>query len=131
MKNYQWYSELLKPSFAPPSWIFGPVWTFLYILIAVSFGYVGYLWYRGSIGWMIALPFILNLVFNVAFTPIQFWLQNLVLASIDVVLVLATLVWVMIVIYPYAPWVTFISIPYLGWVSFASVLQIWVTALNR
>ncbi len=130
MQNYQWYAQLIKPAWAPPATVFGPVWTFLYILIATSFGYVGYMWYKGKIGWIIVLPFILNLVFNVVFTPLQFGLQNLVLASIDVILVWITLVWAMIAVYPYARWVTYINIPYLAWVSFASVLQIYITVLN-
>jgi benzodiazapine receptor len=130
MQNYQWYQSLIKPSFAPPSWLFGPVWTVLYALIAISFGKVAMLWYQGKIGWVVALPFILNLIFNFAFTPLQFGAQNLVLASIDILLVLGTLIWAMIVIYPYAPWVTYINIPYLLWVLFATVLQLSITFLN-
>lgn len=130
MPTYSWYQSLIKPSFAPPSWLFGPVWSVLYILIAVSFGYVFYLWSQGKVGFWIALPFILNLIFNFAFTPLQFRLQNLPLASIDILLVLGTLIWAMIVIHPHAPWVTYISIPYLAWVSFATVLQLSITFLN-
>jgi benzodiazapine receptor len=128
--NYTWYQSLAKPTFAPPSWLFGPVWTVLYAIIIASFGYVGYLWYQGKIGWMVALPFVLNLVFNFAFTPVQFGLQNLWLASIIIILVLVTLVWAMISIFPIAPWVVWINIPYLLWVSFATVLQLSITAMN-
>jgi tryptophan-rich sensory protein len=130
MQNSDWYQELIKPSFAPPSWLFGPVWTVLYALIAISFGKVGLLWYQGKIGWLIALPFILNLIFNFAFTPLQFGAQNLVLASIDILLVLGTLIWAMVAIYPYAPWIVYINIPYLLWVSFATILQLSITFLN-
>jgi len=77
------------------------------------------------------LPFILNLVFNFAFTPLQFGLKNNLLAAIDILLVLGTLIWSMIAIYPYAKWITYIQIPYLIWVSFASILQLTVTYLNR
>lgn len=130
MENYQWYQSLIKPSFAPPSWVFGPVWTVLYILIAISFGKVALLWYQGKIGWLVALPFILNIIFNIAFTPLQFGLQNLPLASLDILLVLGTLIWAMVAIYPYAPWVVYINIPYLIWVSFATALQLSITFLN-
>ena len=130
MENYQWYQSLIKPSFAPPSWVFGPAWSILYILIAISFGKVALLWSQGKIGWLIALPFILNLIFNFAFTPLQFGIQNLNLASIDILLVLGTLIWAMIVIYPYAPWVTYINIPYLLWVSFATIVQLSINFLN-
>lgn len=131
MKNYKQYQDYKKPSWAPPSWVFGPVWTFLYILIAVSYVYVTYLFVEHKISFLILLPFILNLIFNIAYTPIQFRLRNFPLAAVDVVLTWATLLWAVIVIYPSASWVSFINIPYLLWVSFASVLQIAVTILNR
>jgi translocator protein len=130
MDTYSWYAELLKPEWAPPAWVFGPVWSVLYVLIAISFGYVGFLLIRKKISFVVALPFILNLVFNFAYTPIQFGLQNNVLAAVDILLTLGTLIWAMIVIYPRARWVTFINIPYLAWVSFATVLQLTITVLN-
>jgi len=126
-----WYSQLIKPSWAPPSWLFGPVWSVLYLLIAISFGKVFFMLYQHKIGFLVALPFILNLVFNFAFTPLQFRLQNNYLAAIDILLVLATLVWAMIAIFPYAKWITYMQIPYLTWVSFATVLQLTITFLNR
>lgn len=130
MEQSAWYAALSKPAFAPPAWLFGPVWSVLYLLIAVSFGYVFMQVVKGNIPWMIALPFLLNFLFNVAFTPIQFGLQNNLLAAIDIVLVLATLGWAMYVIYPYAAWVTYVNIPYFLWVSFATVLQLTITYLN-
>ena len=77
-----------------------------------------------------ALPFALNLIFNFLFTPIQFGMKNNYLAAVDILLVLVTLVWALIIIFPYLPWVAFINIPYLLWVSFATVLQINITLIN-
>ena len=132
MNNTQnWYQNLIKPTWAPPSWLFGPVWTFLYILIAISFGKVFWMFFKAQIPFIIALPFILNIILNLAFSPIQFGLKNNLLASADVILLLATLIWAMIAIFPYAKWITYIQIPYLVWVSFATVLQLTVTFLNR
>lgn len=128
--NFLNYQNWIKPSFAPPSWVFGPVWTVLYIIIFISFGYVFRLLIEHKISWWVALPFILNIVFNIAYTPLQFRLGNLLLASVDIVLVLGTLVWAMIVIHPIAPWVTYINIPYLLWVSFATILQLSIYFLN-
>lgn len=131
MENFQQYTELIRPSWAPPSWLFGPVWTFLYAIIAISFGRVFYKAFAGHISWWIALPFILNLVFNFAFTPIQFGLKNNLLASIDIILALGTLIWALTAIYPILKWVAIANIPYLLWVSFATILQITITYLNR
>jgi len=131
MNNYSWYSQMIKPAWAPPAWLFAPVWTFLYILIAISFGYVFLLVWRKKIAFPVALPFILNLVFNFAFTPIQFGLQNNLLAAADILLVLGTLIWAMAVIYKRVRWVAYLQIPYLLWVFFATVLQLTVTYLNR
>ncbi|MDO8552314.1 MAG: TspO/MBR family protein [bacterium] len=131
MDSYASYQTLIKPSWAPPGWIFGPVWSVLYILIAVSFGKVFFMAWQKEIPFLVALPFLLNLVFNFAFTWIQFGLKNNELAAVDVVLVLATLIWAMLAIYPFARWITYIQIPYLLWVSFATILQLTVTILNR
>jgi benzodiazapine receptor len=130
MNNFIKYQDLIKPSFAPPSWVFGPVWAVLYILIAISFGYVAKLFKDGEISFWILLPFILNIIFNLSFTYFQFRLVNLPLASIDILLVLGTLIWAMIVIYNFAPWVTYINIPYLLWVGFATVVQLSISFLN-
>jgi len=128
---FNWYSTLIKPSFAPPAWLFGPVWTFLYILIAISYGYVGYLFFTKKISFIVLLPFILNLIFNFIFTPIQFGLQNNYLAAVDIVLVVGTLVWALVAIFPYVKWVAYLNVPYLLWGLFATVLQFTVTWLNR
>lgn len=129
--SYTWYQTLLKPSWAPPGWLFGPVWTVLYAVIAVSYSYVGYLFFTKKIPFIVLLPFILNVFFNALFTPLQFGLQNNLLAMIDIMLVLATLIWALVGIYKYVPWVAYANMPYLAWVCFATVLQVTVTYLNR
>lgn len=80
---------------------------------------------------IVVVPFILNLVFNFAFTPIQFGLRNNVLASIDILLVLVTTIWAIAAIYPHARWIAYLQIPYLLWVAFATVLQLTITYLNK
>ena len=126
-----WYTTLVKPFFSPPAWIFGPVWSVLYVIIAISFGYVLYLAFRKRIGWSLFLPFGLNLMFNAAFTPLQFGLKNNALAAVDIVLVLATLVWALRTIWRPIRWVAVVNLPYLAWVMFATVLQLSTTWLNR
>lgn len=134
MNTYDWYSQIIKPLWSPPSWIFGPVWTVLYTIIAISFGTVFYKTFIGKISWIVALPFILNLIFNFAFTPLQFGLKDNLLAAIDILLVLVTLVWALTALWRAMPdlrWVVYVNIPYLLWVSFATVLQLTITYLNR
>jgi len=130
MNTENWYQNLLRPDWAPPSWLFGPVWSVLYLIIAVSFGYVFWQAYKKLMPVAVAIPFALNLVFNALFSPIQFQLENNLLASIDIVLVLITLLWAMVAVWPYARWVALVNIPYLLWVSFATTLQITITVLN-
>ncbi|NLC31516.1 MAG: tryptophan-rich sensory protein [Candidatus Moranbacteria bacterium] len=125
-----WYQTLIKPSWSPPGWLFGPVWTVLYVIIAISFGTVFYRAFVGKLSWWVALPFALNLVFNFAFTPLQFGLKNNLLASLDILLVLGTLIWAMMAIYPQMRWVAWINVPYLLWVSFATILQLTITVMN-
>ena len=133
--TYNWYSTLIKPTWAPPGSIFGPVWTVFYAIIAVTFGAVFYKAFTKQIPWIVALPFALNLVFNFSFTYFQFGLKNNLLASIDILLVLGTLIWLVLQKLPSVGgadlnWIRYANIPYLLWVSFATVLQLTITYLN-
>lgn len=131
MNTYNWYSQLIKPSWSPPSWLFGPVWTVLYAIIFVSFGRVFLLAFQKNIPAVVVVPFILNIIFNLAFTPLQFGVKNNLFAAIDIALVLVTIIWAMVVIYPHVRWIAYVQIPYLIWVSFATVLQFTITYLNK
>lgn len=129
--TYNWYSTLIKPTWAPPSYLFGPVWTFLYILIALTYGKVLIMFIQKQIPFIVLLPFILNIFFNLIFTPIQFGLKNNILAAVDISLVLITLIWAIIAIYKHDSWISYLQAPYLLWVCFATMLQFTVTWLNR
>lgn len=126
-----WYGQLAKPFFAPPASVFGPVWGVLYVIIAISFGFVLLQFLKRRWPASVLLPFMLNLVFNAAYTPIQFGLRNNLLASLDILLVLGTLVWALSAVWRRARWVGLVNIPYLLWVTFATVLQLSITWLNR
>jgi len=128
------FQALIKPSWSPPGWLFGPVWTVLYAIIAVSFGTVFYKVFTKQIPWIVALPFALNVLFNFAFPPIQFRLVNNFLASIDILLVVGTLIWALYAVWHAAPelrWIVYANIPYLLWVSFATCVQLNITYLNK
>lgn len=113
MESYSWYATFIKPTWAPPAWLFGPVWSVLYVIIAVSFTYVFYKTYTGEVPYSIAAIFLLNLIANAIFTPLQFGLQSNLLAAIDILVVLGTLAAALYFIYPYFPWVAYVNIPYL------------------
>lgn len=129
-----WYQSLIKPSWAPPSWLFGPVWSVLYTIIFFSFGTVFLKVFRKELPVAILLPFVLNLIFNFSFTYFQFGLKNNLFAAIDILLVLLTLIWALIVIWKTSAdlrWIAYVNIPYLLWVSFATTLQLTITYLNK
>lgn len=127
----EWYEQLRKPSWAPDSPVFGYVWSVLYPIIFAVNIYVAYLLIKKVIAWQVALPFWLNLAFNLVYSPIQFGLRSNLLAAIDIVLVLGTLIWAMIVIWPYSKIAAGLFVPYLVWVSIATVLQFSILFLNR
>ncbi len=130
MNQFKWYELLIKPYWAPPAWLFGPVWTILYTIIAITFGTVFYKTLKKQIPLSVATPFALNIIFNLLFSPIQFGLKNNLLATIDISLVLITLIWAITVSYKHIKWVALANIPYLLWVSFATILQIIITFFN-
>ncbi len=130
MDAFFWYQSLLKPSWAPVPEVFQPVWLVLYIIIFISYGIVFYNIYEKKLPNNYAWPFVLNLLFNFLFTPLQFGLRNNLIASVDIVLILATLVWCFIAIGQDKRWVVYVNIPYFIWVMFATVLQISITILN-
>ncbi len=124
------YQSYIQPEWAPPSWLFGPVWSVLYTIIFITFGWVFYKIYKGKIPKIVALPFVINLISNAAFTPLQFGLQNNYLAFLDILIVWGSLIWIMKVIWPHYKWIAYAQIPYFLWVSFATFLQLNITLLN-
>jgi tryptophan-rich sensory protein len=130
MDTSGWYRSLNKPSWAPQESLFGTVWSILYPIIFAVNVYVFILFMKDKISLAVALPFWLNLFFNIAFTPIQFGLRNNWLAMLDIYLVLGTIVWAMIAIWPVNKFVAAAFVPYLIWVGIASVLQTYIAIHN-
>ncbi|WP_442482732.1 TspO/MBR family protein [Aeoliella sp. SH292] len=130
MEWLEWYNSLAKPDWTPQPATIGLIWRILYPIILITFGFVFVQAFRRKLPWLVALPFAINLVANLLFTPIQFGLRNLPLASIDILIVGVTILWMMIAIWRYYPWVAIAQVPYLVWVSIATVLQLSITAMN-
>lgn len=125
-----WYATLNKPSFAPPNWIFGPVWTLLYFLMGTSF----YLIWQG--GWQkkkakIARKYFLaQLALNFIWSPVFFGLRSPLLGLIIIVAMWTLIVLTIRKFYPLSKWAAYLLVPYLLWVSFATVLNASIVALN-
>jgi tryptophan-rich sensory protein len=131
MEWLPWYNSLAKPDWTPAPATIGLIWTILYPIIAVSFGYVFVQASRGRLGWNVATPFVCNLAANLIFTSILFRMRNLPLASVDILIVLGTIVWSAIAVWPHSRWVAWAQLPYFVWVSIATFLQLSITWMNR
>jgi benzodiazapine receptor len=125
-----WYNSLEKPSWTPEPSTIGTIWQILYPIILATFGFVFVQAIRKKVPWIVALPFAINLVANLIFTPIQFGLRSLSLAALDIVIVWATIIWMMVAIWKHYQWVAVAQLPYFIWVSIASVLQLSITFWN-
>lgn len=125
-----WYNTLEKPGWTPAPATIGLIWQILYPIILVSFGFVFVQAFRRRVPWKVAVPFAINLVANLLFTPIQFGLRNLPLASIDILIVWGTIIWAVVVVWRHYRWVAVAQVPYFVWVSIATVLQLSITAMN-
>lgn len=130
MNWLDWYQSLEKPSWTPAPATIGFIWQILYPIIAISFGFVFLQAARRKVSWWVAAPFAINLVGNLLFTPIQFGLQNLLLASVDILIVWGTIVWMIFAVWRHYRWVAAAQVPYFVWVSIATVLQLSITAMN-
>ena len=130
MSFMEWYNALEKPSWTPDPAFIGTMWSILYPIIIVTFLFVFIQGFRGKIPKKVMIPFAINLVANVIFTPIQFGLRNLTLASLDILVIWGTIVWMMVAIWKHYRTIAIAQIPYLGWVSIATVLQITINIMN-
>lgn len=126
----EWYNALVKPSWTPAPRTIGLIWQILYPIIVVTFSFVFVQAARKKVPWKVALPFGINLLANLVFTPIQFGLRNLPLAAVDIALVWGTILWMMIAIWKRYRWVAVAQVPYFVWVSIATVLQLSITWSN-
>jgi tryptophan-rich sensory protein len=125
-----WYQSLNKPTWNPPDWLFGPVWTALYAAMAVA----AWLVWRNS-GWMSARTaltlFCVQLALNVAWSVLFFGLKNIGLAVLEI-----GLLWVAIALCASTFWrhsraASLLLLPYLAWTSFAAILNFTIWNLNR
>ncbi len=126
-----WYLELNKPPITPPSWLFGPVWTALFILMGIAFYLV---WQKGAgvEGVKTAMIiFIIQLVLNILWSFSFFALRSPVLGFVNIIILWVLILATIILFVRITPVAGYLLIPYILWVSFASVLNGWIMVLNR
>ncbi len=122
----EWYAGLAKPAFNPPGWIFGPVWTVLYILIAVAGWRV---WRCDRGGWPMTLWWT-QLVLNFLWTPVFFAAHRIGLALVVILLLLAAILAFIATAWRPDRVTAWLFVPYAAWVAFASVLNVALYWLN-
>ena len=125
-----WYININKPFFNPPNWIFGPVWTILYVLIGLSAFLVWekkfkkYYSRKALSVWSIQL--ILNSIWSILF----FGLKNPLLAFIEIIVLWFFILKAILMFYKINKYAAYLLIPYIAWVSFASILNLSIVVLN-
>ena len=127
----EWYAGLRKPRYTPPNWAFGPVWTVLYILMAIS---VFLIWQKGLSTNGVLLPFILfwvQLIVNVFWSVIFFGMKSKGGGVITIIVLWLLILATMITSFRVSGWAGALLIPYIIWVTIASYLNIGVWQLNK
>ena len=122
-----WYVFLVKPSFNPPNYLFGPVWTILYLLMGISlFLIINKQKWNGSLIGIFTLQLVLNFFWSFIF----FNDHNLGLALVEIIILWLSILAMIIMFYKTNKWAAIINIPYLIWVSFATLLNYSIYSLN-
>jgi benzodiazapine receptor len=121
-----WYAGLAKPAFNPPAWLFAPVWTVLYILIAIAGWRV---WQRDRPGWLMKLWWA-QMALNFLWTPVYFGAHQIGLAFVVILLMLAAILAFIVTAWRQDHVAAWLFVPYAAWVAFASALTVSIWMLN-
>lgn len=129
--NLTWYNSLNRPPFTPPPWLFGPAWTILYILMAIS---ALLIWKKGinrrNVKAALKL-FAIQLILNLIWSPIFFGAHNIILALIVIFVLWYFILRTIQSFYKVDKLASYLLYPYIAWVSFASILNLSIWLLNR
>lgn len=124
-----WYPTLVKPSWTPPDWIFGPVWSCLYIMIAIS----GWLIYRAEYSHKRTIALMLygsQLALNFIWPFLFFSLRSPILGLIDIVLLCLLVILTIVAAWSVRPIASILLIPYLIWIIYATSLNVEIWRFN-
>jgi len=124
-----WFASLNKPSFDPPGWIFGPVWTLIYILLGLSFFHI---WIKPRIKerTVAKIIYLIQLALNFAWSFLFFYYQDIGLALIDIILLDIVVAIMLLKFHHLKPTAAYLNIPYFLWILFATVLNAAYYLLN-
>ena len=125
-----WYASLNQPSFNPPNWIFGPVWTTLYILMGISLFIIWQLPSTEIRKQSIRIYWI-QLILNFIWSFLFFYFKNIGLALIEIVILWLSIILMLRLFYQAKPMASYLNLPYILWVSFATALNISYYILNN
>jgi benzodiazapine receptor len=126
----EWYETLNRPSFNPPNWLFGPVWTALYLLMGISL----FLIWKQSASKERSLAtfvFLLQIALNFCWSFIFFYYNLIGFALIEIIILWISIVIMIVLFYKIKPIAAYINIPYFLWVTFATILNASYYFLNR
>ncbi len=123
-----WYTTIVKPSFNPPNWIFGPVWSLLYTLMGICFYLINISEHPSKV--FVRKLFIVQLILNAFWSILFFNFHTLGFAIVDILLLLFVLILIAIKGKEISIWCRILFIPYILWVSFATILNISIWWLN-
>ena len=121
-----WYSQIILPTFNPPSWVFGPVWTTLYVFMSIA------IWkaWRISKDEKLLKIYFIHLFFNAIWSIIFFGFHNIGLALINLIIILSFIILLMKIYYNINKTSFYLMIPYLIWSSYALILNTSIFLLN-
>lgn len=124
-----WYAGLEKPFFSPPNWVFGPVWTILYILIGLSLYLVWQQQTKQPKG-RAYVAFVVQMVLNTLWSLVFFGLRQPLGGMAVIVMLMVSIVWYMVEVGKISKPARYLLIPYVAWVGFATVLNMALVLLN-
>lgn len=127
---YSWYSTLVKPSFNPPNWVFGPVWTLLYVLMGISLYLVWQSTANKKKKDKAVAIFSAQLILNIFWSIIFFALHSPGFAFLEIIILWISIAWTASLFYKINKTAAYLLLPYIAWVSFASVLNFAIWYLN-
>ena len=127
--NYKepWYSSLNKPVFSPPEWVFGPVWTILYLMMTLA---IWFYWHSKNREMNTIYIYFIHLVFNATWSITFFAFHNMILALVVLVILIALIINLILRFRRVKMISAYLMIPYLLWCSFALMLNVRLIMIN-